>query len=63
MTVGGTPTDPSDAFSASRKCEPQRSSHRSLWTLGFTLARVRPCLLAPRSYRYPPTLLRITSLV
>lgn len=61
MTVGSIPIESPDAFSVSSKCEPQRTSHRTLWALGFTIARVCSCLLAPHSYRRPPTQLCITS--
>ena len=45
MTVGNILIDSPDAFSVPRKCEPQRPSPCSLWTLGFTVARVCSCLL------------------
>jgi len=47
MTAGSTPTKSPDAPSVSRKCEPQRTIQCGLWTIGFTVARVRSCLLAP----------------
>jgi hypothetical protein len=53
MTVGNIPTKSANAFSISRKCESQRTSHRSLWTLGFTVARVRSRLLALFSISLP----------
>ena len=61
MTVGSMPIESPDALSVPRKYEPQRSSHRNLRALGFTIAS--RLLLPARSAFVSPTQLCITSLV